>query len=157
MRGRSWDKALRREQLDRALQAWRTAAGQARPKRGWIRELREALGMSARQLAERMRVTQPSVADFERREAQGTITLASLERAAEALGCRFVYAFVPDESLETMVRARAERVAARIVDGVEHTMRLEDQATTGVRERRIAEEADLLVRTRLGELWDEPA
>jgi len=65
-----------------------------RPSRGWIRAIRETLGMTTRQLAERLGVKQPTLAELEKNEASGNITVKSLERAAEALGCRLVYALV---------------------------------------------------------------
>ena len=151
-----WDRSLRRKQLDRVLGHVGKTFESPRPQRGWIREIRESLGMSARQLGARIGVSQPTVAEFEKREVGRTITLGSLERVAAALDCRLVYAFVPQESLDKMVKNRARQVAIRTLEGVEHTMRLEDQTNVGVgRRQRIEHEAELLLRTRLRELWDE--
>jgi len=97
------------------------------PARGWIKAVREALGMTTAQLALRMRVKQPSVVELERSEAKGSIGLATLRRAAEALDCTLIYALVPNKPLETMVGARARAFARRRLEPVEHSMLLEDQ------------------------------
>src|SRR3989338_4628511 len=77
------------------------------PARGWIRAVREALGMSTAQLAKRMGVRQPSIVDLERSEEKGSIELATLRRVAEALDCTVAYALVPNQPLEATIRARA--------------------------------------------------
>src|SRR5271170_6307253 len=121
------NQALR--QLDQRFPAFR-GAGQ-RPPKGWIRAVRDALGMTSAQFARRLGIAQPSAIELEKSEAAGGISLRTLERAAEALGCRLVYALVPEKPLEEIVRERAKRVAAGKMAQVGHTMRLEDQ---GVRE-----------------------
>lgn len=99
-----------------------------RPRRGWLRAIREGLGMSTRQLAARMGVSQATVAGFERGEAADTITLRSLRQAAAAMDCRLVYALVPQGSLEDAVRRQAEALADAHLARIQHSMRLEDQA-----------------------------
>jgi predicted DNA-binding mobile mystery protein A len=99
--------------------------------RGWIKAIREALGMTTEQLSKRLGIKQPSIVAIEQSEAKGTIEMATLRRVAEALDCVLVYAFVPNEPLETMVRERARRFARRRRAAVEHSMLLEDQAVTG--------------------------
>jgi predicted DNA-binding mobile mystery protein A len=111
--------------------------------------------MSTRQLAHRLSVAQPSVSDLESSERRGTISLNSLGRAAKALDCEFVYAFIPRESFERIVSDQARVVAGRIVGRVEHTMILEDQGTGATeREEATAELASELVRTLGRELWE---
>lgn len=83
--------------------------------------------MPRAELARRLGVTGQAVASLEKSEADGSIRLETLRRAAEALDCRLVYAIVPRTSLETIVDERAHDVARRRVDRVEHTMLLEDQ------------------------------
>lgn len=100
----------------------------AKPAGGWIKAIREALGMSGDQLARRLGVTRFAVRSLEQQERDEGIRLSSLRRAAEALDCRLVYAFVPNKSLENMVGDRAELVARRRLAGVQQTMALEDQA-----------------------------
>lgn len=99
----------------------------APPVRGWIKAIREALGMSTAQLAKRMGIKQPSIIALEQSEAKGTIELATLRRAAEALDCNLVYALVPKKPLETIVRDRAREFVRRRLEPVEQSMLLEDQ------------------------------
>jgi predicted DNA-binding mobile mystery protein A len=100
------------------------------PARGWIKALREALGMTTAQLAIRMRIKQPSVVNLERSEAKGSIELATLRRAAEALDCTLIYALVPNKPLQTTIRERASEFARQRLEPVEHSMLLEDQKVT---------------------------
>src|SRR5476649_1562920 len=112
------------EQLDKRFSKLRPLAQTTRPSRGWIRAIREALGMTTGQLAKRLGVQQPRVIELERGEADGNITVKSLERAAKALGCRLVYTFVPEKPLADTIRQRASVIAERQLASVEHTMRL---------------------------------
>ena len=115
-----------RSQLDQRFKEWSAVSYNA-PVRGWIKAIREALGMTTAQLADRMGVKQPSIVSLEQSEEKGTIELATLRRAAEALDCRLVYALVPNKPLETMVRERARLFIRRRRGPVEHSMLLEDQ------------------------------
>jgi predicted DNA-binding mobile mystery protein A len=145
------------EQLDKRFAKLKPVANEVvRPSRGWIRAIREALGMTTGQLAKRLGVHQPRVIELERGEATGNITVKSLERAAEALGCRLVYAFVPKEPLADTIHKRASVVADQQLAAVEQTMRLEAQ---GVDDRALHQEAhrqlvEKLLR-RPARLWDE--
>jgi predicted DNA-binding mobile mystery protein A len=99
----------------------------AAPARGWIKAIREGLGMSTQQLARRLNISQPSVTALEQSEAKGSIELASLRRVAEALDCKLVYALVPNRPLDAMVRDRARAFLRRRREPIEHSMALEDQ------------------------------
>jgi predicted DNA-binding mobile mystery protein A len=129
------DKARRaaqsRAHLDGRFKEFGAVKRYTAPVRGWTKAVREALGMTTAQLAKRIGVKQPSVVAIEQSEAKGTIELATLRRAAEALDCTLVYAFVPNKPLEAMVRDRARRFSRRRRGPIEHSMLLEDQAVTG--------------------------
>lgn len=114
--------------LDKRFQALRPFATAARPPKGWLRAIRDALGMTTGQFAGRLGVSQPRVVQLEKAEIDGSITLNTLERAAAALGCRLVYAIVPEHSLDDTIRQRANLVADRQLASIEQTMRLENQA-----------------------------
>jgi predicted DNA-binding mobile mystery protein A len=116
-----------RRALDRALLPFREIPTR-RPPRGWIRALRDALGMTAEQLGERMSVSQPTVQKLEVSEAEDTIQLKTLRRAAEALNCELVYALVPREPLRQTYETAARALARRELRGISHSMALEDQA-----------------------------
>ena len=119
------------EQLDRRFADLKPFASAAvRPSRGWIRAIRDGLGMTTAQLARRMGVTQPRITELENGEASGKITLHSLERAAEAMNCRLVYAFVPMQPLTETIHERATSLASRQLASIEQTMRLENQSVT---------------------------
>src|SRR4051812_2500394 len=122
-----------RERLDERLAPLHPADRFRPPPKGWVRGLRDALGMTGVQLARRLGVRPPSVAALEASEQNGTIQLKTLRRAAEALDCTLVYALVPNDSLEGAVRARARRIALRELGRVAHTMKLEAQETSGAR------------------------
>jgi predicted DNA-binding mobile mystery protein A len=150
-------KALARKHLDKALIPFRMAADQARPPKGWVRAIRDALGMTSRQLAARMELSQSTVTAMEQGEAAGTVTLNTLRQAAEALDCQLVYALVPRSTLDEMVRQRAEVVARSHLARVHHTMRLEDQA---LRSEDLAAELERLISAVLtakaSRLWETP-
>lgn len=142
--------------LDKKLLGLRPLAKNARPPKGWLRAIRNALGMTTAQLARRMGVTQPRIVELEQSEVGGSVTLHSLQRAAEALGCRVVYALVPDRPLADIVRMRAELIADKQLASVRHTMSLEDQAVKGKRAGKELRRQfmDELLR-RPARLWDE--
>jgi predicted DNA-binding mobile mystery protein A len=122
MRSSARDRSI----LDRRFAAWRQVPS-ATPPRGWIRAIRETLGMPRAELARRLGVTGQAVAKLEGSEAEGSIRLDSLRRAAEALDCTLVYALVPNASLEEIVDRRAHELARRQVGHAQQTMLLEDQ------------------------------
>jgi predicted DNA-binding mobile mystery protein A len=125
----------------------------ARPQKGWIKAIREALGMSSSQLARRAGVSQSVLYRIESSEIAGTVKLETLERVAAALNCRLVYALIPNEPLEEMVRKRALAVAGGHLGAVEHTMRLENQAVDDDSARREQIDA-LLSEIDTRRLWD---
>lgn len=120
--------AQARPRLDARLQRLRPLADEPRPHKGWIRAIRDALGMSSTELASRMGVSQQTVPDLERSELHDTIKLETLRRVAEALNCDLVYFLLPRVSLDEAVRAQARRKAASLLGRVAHHSRLEDQA-----------------------------
>ncbi len=142
-----------RSRLDDRFKEMGPASRFAPPIRGWIRAIRDALGMSSLQLAKRLGVKQPSVVALEQSEAKGTIELATLRRVAEALDCTLVYALVPNKPLEDMVRGRARALARQRLAPVEHSMQIEDQAV-GAKDSE--DQLDELVRTmNPSRLWND--
>src|ERR1700734_2079114 len=119
--------ARSRSKLDERFKELGPAKRYASPVRGWIKAIRQALGMSTAQLANRLGIKQPSLVELEQSEAKGSIELATLRRVAEALDCTLVYALVPNKPLDAMVRNRARTFARRRRELVEHSMLLEDQ------------------------------
>jgi len=144
------------QQLDKRFDQLRGLASAVRPERGWIRAIREALGMTTAQLAKRMQVQQPRIVELEKAESKGNITMQSLERAAEALGCRVIYALVPIKPLTTTLEERALQIAERQLSSVEQTMRLEAQGVDDPLQRTRTRQrlADDLLR-QPARLWDD--
>ena len=135
-----------RRSLDRTLAPWRKLPGR-RPRRGWVRAIRDALGMTAEQLGRRVGVTQSTIQRLETSEESDTIQLNSLRRLAEGLNCELVYALIPRETLASTYEAAARDVARRDLARVSHSMALEDQAVDDESEderlrRFITEELD---------------
>lgn len=120
--------ATARRHLDRRLSGLRDHQQHVVPPRGWIRAIRDALGMTATDLGRRLGVSQAAVAQFEKAEKAGSITLKSLRSAAEALDCTLVYALVPRQPLEDLMRGRASVLADQQLARTHHTMTLENQA-----------------------------
>jgi predicted DNA-binding mobile mystery protein A len=126
-----------------------------RPPRGWIRAVRDALGMTTGELGRRAGVTQSRVSQLERAEEDGSIKLDTLMRVAEALDCTLVYALVPNTSLTDSVRRQARAKAAATMAGITHTMRLEDQAVDDdATQAQLEDLADRFIDRR--GLWSEP-
>lgn len=149
-------KSIIRRQLDARFEKLRPVANFAsKPSAGWVRSIRQGLGMSTAQLAARIGVSQPRIVAMEHSEAQGAINLKTLQRAAEALDCTLVYALVPNKPLEQVVRDRARAVAAAQLATVEHTMRLENQPSGDeARDAQLRDAAEILIAENPRALWN---
>lgn len=66
--------------------------------RSRLREIREQKGLSRRHIAEKLGVTIAAIQDYERSEAAGKITLKTLRKYAEVLGCEVTVTFTPNEA-----------------------------------------------------------
>lgn len=123
-------------------------------KNGYIWEIRHALGMTGTQLARRLKLAPSTVHELESSEKNGTITLNSLQKCAEAMGCRLVYAIVPETSLDEIVKEQAMKRSIELASNVQRTMALERQSVTNdATQSMIRDKADEL-RLRGGrELW----
>jgi len=145
---RSEFKNLRLKQLDRALEPYRAAREVPRPSKGWIRTIRQALGISSGELARRLGTSRQLPLQLEKGEAEDRITLKSLRAAANALDCDLVYALVPRAgSMQELIENRARAEAKDRVLGVEHSMALENQAVGRIDEA-VEAETRRLVRKR---------
>jgi predicted DNA-binding mobile mystery protein A len=147
--------ALARKQLERRLGPLRDMPLLAPPS-GWIKAIRESLGMTARQLAARMGVAPSRIPVIEHAEITGATTLKTLREAAIAMNCVFVYAFVPIEPLDKIVRERATQKAREDIARLDHTMRLENQSLLASDLNAETQRAvDRIVDGSLRGLWDE--
>lgn len=147
-------RSLRLRQLDASLQRYGEARQAPIPRTGWIKSIRQAIGMTSNQLAQRLGVTQPAITSLEKSEAEGSITLRSLRRAASALECELVYALVPRHSLRHLVEQRIRRLVTERVGHVAHTMALEEQSVSDAHlERQITEMVDRMMANPPKNLW----
>jgi predicted DNA-binding mobile mystery protein A len=120
-------KAILLEGLERRVPALIEARNHSpKPSRGWLRAVREAIGLTQATVAARMSVTRQSCAQFEVAEAKQSISLFSLRRAAEAMDCELVYFLVPrggqDKTFADLARS-LDPHAAHLV-ATEHSMSL---------------------------------
>lgn len=121
-----WDRKLIREQLDKKLEKLKPLSS-VTVENGWIKLIREALGMSTKQLGKRVGIDQSRISRLENAEIENDLKLSSLKKIAEGLNMKFVYGFVPESSLEEVVREQAKKIALKRMTKVNHTMRLEQQ------------------------------
>lgn len=148
---------LKLRQLDTALTSWRNADLPPRPSSGWIKAIRESLGMAAAHLATRLGVATSTVTRLETSEADDTISLGTLRRAAEALGCELQYALVPRQSLAETLENRALTLARQQMGAISHTMTLEAQTTSPETvEAQTRTLAERLLKGSRRALWKEP-
>jgi predicted DNA-binding mobile mystery protein A len=126
---------LRLQQLARSLSAFELAKQEARPQRGWLRAIREGLGLSLEDVGKKQGQSRRRIQEFETAEAKDRITLQSLRRVAAAMDCDLVYAIVPKSGRITeLAEKRARAQATADVLDVEHSMALENQAAGDVKE-----------------------
>jgi predicted DNA-binding mobile mystery protein A len=149
-------KKLVQQQLDGTLETFDVLRKAAVPPKGWVRAIRNALGMTGQQLARRLGTNRQRVARIEQDEKQGRVTVNTLRNVAEAMDCEFVYGFVPRQSLEQTVRDQARRVAAKRMERSNQLMRLEAQELSDAEKEKVLNELiDEIVDTMPRYLWDE--
>jgi predicted DNA-binding mobile mystery protein A len=118
---------------------------------GWIKSMREALGMTLGKLGNACGLAPSTVAQAERGEAEGKITVETLRKAAEAMNCEFTYAFVPKSDLSSFVEKKAYEKAKRILQTADLHMSLEDQQVKALLEPRIQRLKSKLITE--GKVW----
>jgi predicted DNA-binding mobile mystery protein A len=129
-------QSIMRRQLDKRLTGVEKAIG-PRPPEGWIRTIRKALGMSTSELAERMSISKERAWKLEQTELEDSLRLSTLRRAAEALNCRLLYVFAPEEPLEDMVLRQA---ALKVEE--EHSLAFPFPSDRDAMEEDLAEEVE---------------
>jgi predicted DNA-binding mobile mystery protein A len=149
-------KSLQIQQLNSKMQAFASLQKVAMPPTGWVKAIRNAIGMSMLQLGNRLSITKQSVQDIERREKDGSITIKALKETARALDMQLVYGFVPnDGSLEALIDRKAKELATHIVQRTSNTMKLEDQENSKQRIEKAIEERATIIKNEMPKtLWD---
>lgn len=149
-------KDLMKRQVMRELHKLSDMRLVIKPQMGWIRTIREALGMSAEQLGKRLSIIQQRVSAIEKAEPKGTLKLKTLEEVALALNCDLIYFLVPKEPLENMLERQAYKVARKRIEKSSHSMDLEEQSISREeKERQIDELAKELLIKKSKDLWSD--
>lgn len=149
-------KKIRLKQLDQQLAQFQASGTIMVPNVGWIRSIRNSLGMSLQQLAKKMGISLQSVQEMEMREREKTITLKTLGDVADALDMKLVYALVPkDGSLDRLIERKARALASEIVQRTSQHMLLEDQSVSYERLQEAVEERTQELKNDIPKsLWD---
>lgn len=149
-------KILMREQVEEMLNNFDVIKSAPAPKDGWIKTMRQVLGMSISQLAQRLGCTQANVSALEQREKKGGITIEKLEEAAKVMNCRFVYVFVPNKPIDKILENQALITAKKRLSGVEHSMELEDQGLSPAQKKeQLRILVDELLQGNPKKLWED--
>lgn len=127
-----------------------------RPRGGWLSTIRQALGMTKTQLADRLGIARTGVNRLESNELKDSITIASLNKAAEALGCELQYVFVPRKPLENMVWEQALRRAREKLARINQSQALEASAMESRSlSRAVTDLAKEIELRRPADLWND--
>ena len=119
-----------------------------RPVNGWVRSIRNALGMTGKQLARRLGVSAERIVKIEADELDKKLTMATLEKVAQAMNCDFIYGFVPkDKGFKGIIEQQAQLRAREQLKEVMHTMILEDQKTS---KAAVKTQLSILVKQPIG-------
>lgn len=139
-------KKLMRDHVQESLNNFSDLAHKTAPSKGWIRTIRDALGMSSYVLAKRLNCDRTNITAMERREKNGTISLETLEQVAKGLDCKLVYCLVPLESLDKILEKQARLIAKKRIRTINHSMKLEQQ---GLNQKQLQSQEENLVQELL--------
>ena len=151
-----WDKKLIREQLDKKLSKFKPILNTQIPKGGWVKTIRETLGMSTYNLANKTDLDQSRISRIESAEVKQEIKLSTLQKMADGLGVKFVYGFVPEDDLEAIVREQALKIAKKRLNRIDHSMKLELQGVSDEeQEKALSELIDKILIEAPKNFWDQ--
>lgn len=133
-------RQLRQRQLDRLFE---TVSVPPAPQGGWIRAIREALGLSLDDMAQRLGLASRTTAhQLERAEVNETLTLRRLRVAADALGCDLAVVVIPRRPLSEASNELEREAAEAAYRRINHSMALEGQMVAEDRVPYIAKLAE---------------
>ena len=152
----SIQKTLIQKQMDELIQTFVSGKQNVQTSAGWIQSARLALGMSLKQLAERVGVSVSALTNFEKREQADSVSLATLKKAANAMDMELVYYFKPkDGSIKNAVEKQARKKAQEILNQSNQTMKLEDQETNSSSQELELERLTKDIMSKMPQnLWD---
>ena len=111
---REEERALMRDRADRELRLYRALVKKARTYPGWLRRVRQSLGLHVTDIAKSLDVNKSVIFRLEKSEDRKSISLRALEKAADAMDCRLVYAIVPRNGLTLMELAERQQWKKRL-------------------------------------------
>ncbi len=144
------NKKLLRRSYQKKFDALKNAIIE-RPPQGWLKTIREFLGMTTTQLAKKINVAQPRVINLEKNEKNTKIS--TMERIADALNCDFVYAFIPRENIDDIIYNQAKKKALKILSKVHTNMSLENQLVDS--DELVEDIINDLLDDNISRIWDE--
>ena len=121
------------------------------PPQGWVRTIRNFLGMTSTQLAKRLGVNQSRVIRIENNERNTKIS--TMEKIADALNCDFVYAFIPRDNIDNIINNQARNKAIKILNKVNKNMALENQMVDS--EDLLDDLVNKILNKNIARIWDE--
>lgn len=137
--------------MSRKVEGLREVFKETHVSPGWIRYMREALGMKVKDLARLTNLSSSTITETEKREAEGKITLQNLSKMAHAMDCELVYAFVPKQEVHQLLESKAYAKAKKAILKADTHMVLEDQEVTAKTEERILRLSHKLIEK--GDVW----
>jgi len=138
-------------QVTKRIESLRTTKDMAYVRDGWIKYMRHALGLSLSDLSKLLSLTPANVAQAEKREIDGKVSLSTLRKMAEAMDCELVYSFVPKKELGSLIQDKAIEKARKILQRADLHMKLEDQKVTTDENERVKRLAKKLIEK--GDIW----
>lgn len=143
-------RVLQIRALDKKTSDLKSAKNIVPQSSGWIKTVREAIGMTVSQLAARLGVTQPRITKMESNE--DNLKLSTMKKAAEAMNCEFVYYFKPRTTFQNLVDEQAQKKAAEVLKTVNVNMALENQEIA--EDEAVKDFASDLINTKIKQIWD---
>lgn len=121
------------------------------PPAGWIKTISQALGMNSTQLAKKLGVTQPRIVSMEKNEMN--LKLSTMQKIADALGCEFVYAFIPKTSFKEIRYNQAKKKAKEILKEFNHNISIKGEKA--LNKALLDSISDDIFQAEKAKIWDE--
>lgn len=119
--------------------------------KGWIHQTRIALGLTLGKLGELCGLAVSTVAQAERGEVEGKLTIETLKKMATAMNCEFIYTFAPKSDMAQFIHEKAYEKAYKILTRADLHMSLENQKVESHLESRILKLQQKLISE--GKVW----
>lgn len=119
-----------------------------------IKQIREALGMTQKQVANKIKSTQQQYSSIEKGNTNPTLN--TLNRIAESLNCKLQINFIPNEELEKTVYKQAEKKVTKLLKMSLANAAMEDQKPS---KKIVKNEKEYLINKLINEnrnsLWED--